>query len=128
LTSPEHIAETQKADHGELVRLNEAFVAAVQNGDVGFFEEHLTPDFLNSNPDGSLKDRDGFLAQTAQPVTIKGLHAVDVLIRILGDVAIIHGATRYTKPDGSEGRGRYTDIWAKRAGRWLTVAAHVTRG
>jgi len=24
--------------------------------------------------------------------------------------------------------GRYTDIWARRNGRWLCVAAHVTRG
>ncbi len=128
MTSPEHIVETQEADHAELDRLNTEFVAAVQNGDVKFFEHHLAPDFYNANPDGSLKDRAGFLAQTALPVTIKGLRAEDVMIRILGDVAIIHGATRYKKPDGSEGRGRYTDIWAKRAGKWLTVAAHVTRG
>ena len=25
------------------------------------------------------------------------------------------------------GHGRYTDIWAKRDGRWVAVAAHVTR-
>ena len=37
----------------------------------------------------------------------------------------IHG---YTKPDGHPGFGRYTDIWALRGGRWLCVAAHVTRG
>lgn len=124
----EQLAEKQETDHEQLERLNDEFVAAVQNGDVHFFEHHLAPDFLNSNPEGSLKDRDGFLAQTTQPVTIKDLHAVDVIIRILGDVAIIHGATRYTKPDGSEGKGRYTDIWSKRAGKWLAIAAHVTRG
>jgi hypothetical protein len=26
-----------------------------------------------------------------------------------------------------DGRGRYTDIWEKRGGQWLAVAAHVTR-
>jgi ketosteroid isomerase-like protein len=45
----------------------------------------------------------------------------------MGDFAIIHAATRYTKPDGAEGRGRYTDVWARRNGRWLCVSAHVTR-
>ena len=49
------------------------------------------------------------------------------MVRLLGDVAIIHAATRYLKPDGGEGRGRYTDVWARRGGRWLCVSAHVTR-
>ena len=53
--------------------------------------------------------------------------AVTVPIRLMGDFAIIHAATRYTKPDGAEGRGRYTDVWARRNGRWLCVSAHVTR-
>ena len=25
------------------------------------------------------------------------------------------------------GQGRYTDVWTRRNGRWLAVAAHVTR-
>ena len=45
-----------------------------------------------------------------------------------GYVALIHAKTVYTKPDGAPGAGRYTDIWQKREGRWLCVAAHVTRG
>jgi ketosteroid isomerase-like protein len=72
-------------------------------------------------------DRAGFLAQTARPVTIAGLAAEDVQIRLLGDVAIIHGRTRYRTAAGEQREGRYTDIWAKRGGRWLAVAAHVTR-
>jgi len=49
------------------------------------------------------------------------------MIRILGDVAIIHARTTYTLPDGREGAGRYTDGWARRDGGWLAVFAHVTR-
>ena len=51
----------------------------------------------------------------------------DVLIRILGDFAIIHARTSYQKPDGSQGAGRYTDDWQFRGGRWQCVSAHVTR-
>ena len=29
--------------------------------------------------------------------------------------------------DGRPGSGRYTDVWARRNGRWLAVSAHVTR-
>ena len=115
------------SDHAALLRLNRDYIDAVQNGDVRRFEEILAEDFLCSNPDGSVVDRAGFLAQTARPVAIRGLAAHDVAVRIMGDVAIIHAATRYVKADGTPGAGRYTDVWARRDGRWLAVAAHVTR-
>ena len=108
-------------------RLNRDYIASVQNSDVARFDEILAEDFLCSHPDGSLVDRATFLAQTARPVAIRNLAAEDVVVRLLGDVAIIHAATRYLKPDGAEGRGRYTDVWARRDGRWLCVSAHVTR-
>ena len=55
------------------------------------------------------------------------MQAVDVRIRLLGDVALIHAGFRYRKPDGADGSGRYTDIWTRRDGRWLCVSAHFNR-
>jgi ketosteroid isomerase-like protein len=121
-------ADTLTSDLEILERLNRDYIASVQASDVRRFEELLAPDFLCSNPDGSLVDRAGFLAQTARRVTIAGLEAEDVRIRLLGDVAIVHGRTRYTTAEGRAAAGRYTDVWARRDGRWLAVAAHVTRG
>jgi ketosteroid isomerase-like protein len=104
------------------------YINAVQNGDVARFDEILAREFYCSNPDGSLVDRAGFLAQTAKPVTITGLKAADVMIRLFDDVAIVHGRTSHTTAEGRAAQGRYTDVWAKRGGRWLAVSAHVTRG
>ena len=115
-------------DHDTLVSLNKDYIDSVQNGDVKRFDEILAPEFYCSNPDGSIVDRAGFLKQTANPLTIKGLKSVDVMIRMVDDVAIIHGATAYTTAEGRAARGRYTDVWQKQNGRWLTVSAHVTRG
>ncbi|WFU16351.1 nuclear transport factor 2 family protein [Bradyrhizobium sp. CB3481] len=114
-------------DLAELAKLNQDYVASVQNSDVKRFDQILAADFYCSNPDKSLVDRAAFLQQTARPVAIKGLRAEDVKIRILGDFAIIHAATSYTTPDGQQAHGRYTDCWAKQNGRWLAVSAHVTR-
>ena len=119
--------DTASSDHAALLRLNRDYIDAVQNSDVQRFEEILAEDFLCSNPDGSIVDRAGFLAQTARPVAIRGLAAHDVAVRIMGDVALIHARTSYTKADGTPGAGRYTDVWARHDGRWLAVAAHVTR-
>lgn len=117
----------QGSDLDELTMLNRDYIASVQGGDVARFDQILADDFLCSNPDGSLVDRAGFLEQTARPVTISGLTAEDVRIRVLGDVAIVHGRTSYTTAAGEHRNGRYTDVWARRGGRWLAVSAHVTR-
>ena len=117
-----------ESDLEVLAGLNRDYINSVQRSDVRRFDEILAEDFFASNPDGSLVDRKAFLAQTARPVTIAGLEAHDVRIRILGEVAIIHAQTRYTTADGRKAVGRYTDIWARRQGRWVAVAAHVTRG
>jgi ketosteroid isomerase-like protein len=116
-----------RSDLDTLVDLNGDYIRSVQTGDVRRFDEIVAPDFLCSNPDGSLVDRAGFLTQTARPVTISKLEAHDVNVRIMGDVAIIHARTTYIGPDGRPGAGRYTDVWARRQGRWLAISAHVTR-
>jgi ketosteroid isomerase-like protein len=116
-----------QADLDILLQLNTDYINSVQNSDVARFEQILAADFRCSNPDGTLIDRDGFLAQTARPVTISNLAANDVEIRLFGDVAIIHATTSYTLADGSPGHGRYTDVWARQNGHWRAVSAHVTR-
>lgn len=116
-----------QSDRDILAALNTDYINSVQHSDVKRFDEILAPEFYCSNPDGTLVDRAAFLAQTAKPVTITNLRAEDVLIRIMGDFALIHARTAFTKPDGSAGFGRYTDCWVKQNGRWLAVSAQVTR-
>jgi ketosteroid isomerase-like protein len=115
------------SDETTLMELNEDYIRSVQNADVHRFKEILADDFLCSLPDGSLADRAQFLDQTAKPVRISNLQAHDVKLRLMGDFAIIHARTTYSGRDGRPGSGRYTDVWAKRNGRWLAVSAHVTR-
>jgi ketosteroid isomerase-like protein len=116
-----------RSDLDALTALNSDYIHSVQHSDVQRFDEILADDFLCSNPDGSLVDKDQFLAQTALPVTISGLSVEDVRVRILGDVAIIHARTSYITANGEQRNGRYTDVWARRDGGWLAVSAHVTR-
>src|SRR5689334_12815609 len=114
-------------DIDELTALNLDFVASVQNSDVRRFDEILAPEFYCSNPDKTLVDRAAFLEQTARPIAVRNLKEHNVIIRIMGDFAIIHAATSYTTADGRQATGRYTDCWAKRNGKWLAVSAHVSR-
>ena len=110
-----------------LHQLNAGYIRAVQTSDRAWFEEHLTPDFSHGNPDCTRSERSAFIDAVSKPCGVSGLRAEDVRIQMLGDVAIIRARTAYTKPDGAEGAGRYTDVWHKRDGRWNCVCADVTR-
>jgi len=115
------------SENETLGKLHADYISSVQNSDTRRFDEILSDDFLNTNPDGSLVDKAGFLKQIAPKAKISNLACHDVNIRVMGDFAIIHARTSYTLPDGRPGSGRYTDIWARRGGKWLCVAAQVAR-
>ncbi|MGY4503731.1 ketosteroid isomerase-like protein [Bradyrhizobium sp. GM24.11] len=116
-----------KISEATLADLNRNYVRAVDEADVAWFDANLASDFRNTNPDGALIDRLTFLAQIGRGSTVCDIREHDVIIRVLGDFAIIHARTSYRKPDGSEGAGRYTDDWQFRDRRWQCVSAHVSR-
>jgi ketosteroid isomerase-like protein len=128
MTSSTTAARTAPASDLEILHdLNSNFVRSVEQSDVRWFDENLAGDFLNSNPDGTLVDRAGFLAQIARRSPVTNLREEDVRIVIRGDFAFIHARTVFTRSDSQPGAGRYTDVWWKRDGCWCCVSAHVTR-
>jgi Domain of unknown function (DUF4440) len=115
------------ADLEVLRELNRNYVRSALESDVRWYAENLSEDFYITAPDGVLLDRDAFLKRIANPYPGTEAEAVDVMIRILGDIAIIHSGYRDKKLTGEYGYGRYTDIYHRRNGRWLCVAAHFMR-
>jgi ketosteroid isomerase-like protein len=110
-----------------LEELNHNYVRSAEQSDVRWYAENLAEDFLSSSVDGSIADRAAFLARIARPYPGSNLEAVDVRIRLFGELALVHAGFRYRKPDGQTGSGRYTDAYARRQGRWLCVSAHFNR-
>ena len=120
-------AVEQADDLATLHELNRNYIRSAEQSDVRWFSENLAEDFLNSSVDGSIADRAAFLTRIARPYSGSDLEAVDVRVRIVGELALIHAGFRYRKPDGKPGTGRYTDVYARRQGRWLCVSAHFNR-
>ncbi len=110
-----------------LMRLNDDYIDSAKTSNVKRFTEILADDFLCTLSSGSLLSRAEFLEMAARPSTVSNLRVEDVNVRLMGDFAIVHARTVFSLPDGSSGSGRYTDVWARRGGQWLAVAAHVTR-
>ena len=115
------------ADREVLRELNRNYVRSALESDVRWYSENLSEDFYITAPDGALLNREAFLNRIANPYPGTEAEAVDVMIRILGDIAIIHSGYRDKKLTGETGYGRYTDIYERRNGRWLCVAAHFMR-
>ena len=119
--------EANSTDLEVLLELNRNYVRSALESDVNWYAENLSEDFYITAPDGVLLNREAFLKRIANPYP--GTHAepVNVMVRILGDVAIIHSGYKDTMLNGNPSYGRYTDIYERRNGRWLCVAAHFMR-
>src|SRR4051795_60998 len=106
-----------------LEQLNKDFFHSDQFNDVKRFSEFLAEDFISQFP-GVTRNRAEFLDYIAQPRPFKDLAMHDVNIRILSDVALIHGRSTYTMlADGAQQEALYTDAYQKREGTWVCVAA-----
>ena len=117
--------DDDRADDRRIVEaLNRNYLRAAEEGDVRWYDEHLAPDFVTSSVDGSIADRSAFLKRIATPHPGGHYEAVDVRVRFIGELALVHAGFKCNKPNGQPGSGRYTDIYAQREGRWLCVSAH----
>ena len=110
----------------KLYRLNAEYVDAFLKSDTDWFDRHLAIDFRCILPTGEIVDRLAFRASSAQPVAMATFTVEDVTVQFEGDTAIVQARMVYTRPDGSSGQSRYTDIWVGRDGRWQALTAHIT--
>jgi hypothetical protein len=106
-----------------LEQLNNDYIHSDQFNDVKRFSEFLAEDFIVQLP-GVTRNRAEFLDYIAEPRPFKDLAVHDVKIRILSDVALIHGRSTYTMlADGVQQEALYTDAYQKREGTWVCVSA-----
>lgn len=113
-------------DRAVLEQLNADYIHSDPYNDIERYDQMLAPDFLAQLPDLVVRDRAAFLAMIAEPRPFTGLTAHDVDVRVMGDVALVHGRVTYTTvADGADRQALYTDTYQRRDGHWLCVAAAV---
>jgi hypothetical protein len=106
-----------------LEQLNLDYNHSDQASDAKRFSEFLAEDFIVQTP-GVTRSREEYLEYIAKPRPFKDLALREVKIRILGDVALIHGRATYTMiADGVDQEALYTDVYQKREGAWVCVSA-----
>jgi ketosteroid isomerase-like protein len=121
----------QKVAESQLRQLNREAAEMQVHKDVKAAERLLADDYLFLQADGNVSNKSqnvGVLGDAA--FVCEALTADDVVVRVYGDVGVITGRAKMRATyDGQDigGEFLYTDVWAKRDGRWQTVVSQATR-
>jgi ketosteroid isomerase-like protein len=118
-----------RAEEAEAVamlhRLNEEYIRAFVEADVAWYIEHLSAEFTCSLSDGTRIGKEEFLRRVAAGPRVTDVSYDEVDVRLLGDVALVHGVTHSVRDDAPAST-RYTKVWQRELGRWRAVAAQLT--
>ncbi len=117
----------ETSDKATLERLNQEYVDAFMNADVGWYQEHLAEDFVCIESDGSVLNKAQFLTNTKKGTDVVEYRLENVDVRIYGDAALVRATGLWTREDRSMGMSRYIDVYVKQKEEWKTVSAQISR-
>ena len=122
---------TSKDDQAkQILALENAWNPAEIRGDTGGLDLLLGADFVYTDSDGSVKQREKWLAGVKDDASqLDLLGNQDEIVHMYGDAAIVTGEYYEkirTKGKPVRRRGRFTDTWVKQNGQWKCVASQVT--
>jgi ketosteroid isomerase-like protein len=114
----------------ELIAAEHRFNDALLRADWKMVEQIFAEDLVVTNSDGSVTHKsDELKSVKSGDEKLESIEISDVRVQDLGDVAVVTGKLvekgRYKTTDVS-GSYRFTDVWAKRNGRWQLVAGQET--
>ena len=125
-----HAQSPSPEDIRVLEKLNEDWILSYPGKDTATMSRIFADDFFLIAPNGSRRSRKDVLESTASPAQqIKSARVAKVEVRLLGNIALIMAEASFVSIDNGKeapGRTNYLDVYEKRNGRWVAIAAHVT--
>ena len=115
------------ADEAELIALERGYARALISKDREFLMRFYAPDWRGGNWMGFWTKSTMLRALLNERYVVRSMDVRDLQVRVLGDVAIVQGVDdEVTSVDGRDTSGRwtFTDIFARRDGRWVAIASH----
>ena len=104
-------------------------MAAIKDKDAATLEPLLADDFVYRTHFGAEADKAEFLKSIASfPVKIISIRGEELKVNVYGDTAVLTGVqlAQAKAPEGEveESAVAFTDVFVRRAGRWLMVLAY----
>jgi ketosteroid isomerase-like protein len=125
--APLRAAASAGVDEAAVRQLNDDYVRAFLNSDVGRFGGLLSTDFTAVLADGRLIDRRAFLLQAASRPDAVDFRLHEVVIRVYSDSAILGALVTYRRAGGEAVRTRYTALFVLQEGRLRIASVQWTR-
>ena|SRR5215469_10813130 len=122
-------AFSQNKDVDELKKLNQDWIHSLLKKDTTTLSNILADDFILISPNGNrMTKKDNLDNLKMLEVISDNLDSVDVRL-LSNDVGVVTAYTTFVLNVNNKhvsGRNCYQDVFVRRKGRWLAVAAHVT--
>jgi ketosteroid isomerase-like protein len=114
----------------ELIAAEQSFNNALLRADWRTIDQLYADDLVFTNADGSVTHKSDTVASIrSDDLKFESIEMSDVRVQDFGDVGVVTGKLvekgRYKTTDLG-GSYRFTDVWAKRNGRWQLVAGQET--
>ncbi len=114
-----------------IMQLEQDWANALLKADTAWTDGLVSDDYLLTDPEGNLITKAQSDADLKSGVMHFESFKLDSLtVHVHGDTAVAFGLetekSTYKGADSS-GQYRFTDVFAKRDGRWMAVATHVTK-
>lgn len=124
-SSTDHSIETAKA----ILQIEGEIMAAIKAKDAASLGPMLADEFIYRTHFGAESDKDEFLESIAAfPIEILSLRGDELKVNVYGEMAVLTGVqvAEARPPEGEteESAVAFTDVFVRRAGRWLMVLAY----
>jgi hypothetical protein len=119
----------QNKDIIELTKLNHDWLQSYITKDSTTLNNIFADDFVLISPNGSKMTKSDNMSNLGKQETVSvNIDSIDAKLLTENTGLITAYTTFVLKIDGKEvtGRNCYQDVYVKRKGRWMAVAAHVT--
>ena len=130
LFSSVSFAQPSPDDVKALEKLNEDWIHSYPGKDTATLSRIFADDLIMITPNGSRMSKKDIITNVASPRQQIASAKVDkVQVKLLGNIGLVMAEASFVSVDNGKevpGRTNYLDVYEKRNGRWVVIAAHVT--
>ena len=124
----EKSADENAKVQAELIAMERQWLAAEVSGDVAALDKMYADDFIGTGPGGNILYKDDVVPPAEYQGRGRFPNATlkESVVRVYGTTAVVMGLVGIESPT-QPGQMRFTKVYLKRDGRWICVAAHLSR-
>jgi len=127
--------EDAKTIAKEIKNLSNQWAQVFTNKELSFLKRIWADDFAYIMPDGSVYNKNSFLALCRTMTDTNTSTSVDITtfnVRVYGpNFAVATGTDQFTGTDKDgkpfSNKGRFTNVWVRKKGTWQVVAGHASK-